>query len=213
SVSHDLKAPLSSIQGLLNVARLDKNNNASVYYDRIEKSVDKLDNFIKDIIDFSKNSRLELKQEKINVRDLVEEVKEGLSYLNEKNKIKWLDEIPADVTIISDKSRLIFIVNNLITNAIRYADLTKKDPYVKITAKIEKGNFIFAVIDNGQGIEKQYHKKIFDMFYRANTYSTGSGLGLYIVKESVMKLGGEIEIQSELKLGTTITFTMSLQPK
>ncbi len=213
SVSHDLKAPLSSIQGLLNVARLDENNNASVYYDRIEKSVDKLDSFIKDIIDFSKNSRLELKREEVNIRDLVKEVKEGLSYLDEEKKIKWLAEIPADVTIISDKSRLVFIVNNLITNAIRYADLAKKDPYVKITAKIEKGNFIFSVIDNGQGIEKQYHKKIFDMFYRANAHSTGSGLGLYIVKESVMKLGGKIEIQSELKLGTTITFTMSLQPK
>ncbi len=213
SVSHDLKAPLSSIQGLLNVARLDKNSNASVYYNRIEKSVNKLDSFIKDIIDFSKNSRLELRKEEINIRDLVEEVKEGLSYLNEEKEIKCLDEIPADITIISDKFRLMFIVNNLITNAIRYADLAKKDPYVKITAKIEKGYFIFSVIDNGQGIEKQYHKKVFDMFYRANANSTGSGLGLYIVKESVTKLGGEIKIQSELKRGTTITFVMLLQPK
>ncbi|MCF6351781.1 MAG: ATP-binding protein [Cyclobacteriaceae bacterium] len=210
SVSHDLKAPLASIQGLLNVARLDENNNASVYYDRIEKSINKLDSFIKDIIDFSKNSRLELKMEEINIKELVEEVKEGVSYLNEKKKVKCLDEISANLTVISDKSRLMFIANNLITNAIRYADLTKKDPYVKITAKIENGNFVFSVIDNGQGIEKQYHKKIFDMFYRANEHSTGSGLGLYIVKESVMKLGGEIKIQSELKVGTTITFIMPL---
>jgi ligand-binding sensor domain-containing protein/signal transduction histidine kinase len=210
SVSHDLKAPLSSIQGLVNVARLDEGANASIYYDRIEKSVDKLNKFIKDIINYSKNSRLVVTKELINIRSLVEQVMEGLSNVHEENEINIVVDINSNLNIKTDKARFVFILNNLITNALRYADLEKEAPFVHIKASIIKNKLVFTVIDNGQGIEKKHHKKIFEMFFRANEKSTGSGLGLYIVNESTTKLGGKIELESEYKMGTTMRLILPI---
>ncbi len=211
SVSHDLKAPLASIQGLLNVARLDKSENALFYFNKIGKSVDRLNAFIKDITDYSKNARTAIEKEQVNIYNLVKEVKESLPNLHEKKEINCIVDINPDLVIETDKTRLIFIVNNLISNAFRYADLTKQKPFVKITSAIKDSNLVFSVIDNGQGIEKKYHKKIFDMFFRANNQSNGSGLGLYIVKESATKLGGKISLKSEIKRGTTIKLVLPLK--
>ncbi len=204
SVSHDLKAPLSSIQGLLNVARLEKGENAMEYYSRIDTSVDKLDSFIKDIIDYSKNSRLEVKKEYVNVKSLIEGMCESLAYLNKEKEIAVEIGVDESLKILTDKTRFTFIANNLLTNAFRYADFTKSSPFISVSAKVTNGVFHLVVADNGQGIKKELQVKVFDMFYRANEKSEGSGLGLYIVKESLAKLNGKITIDSDLDIGTTV---------
>ena len=207
-VSHDLKAPLSSIQGLLNVARLDDSENAKMYYNMIEGSVHKLDNFIKDIIDYSKNARTDIKTEVVNVNSLVAQVIESLSHDTYSDKITSYVEIGEELTVTIDKTRLVFILNNLITNTFKYADLNKKEPFVKVKVYLEKDDLILKIIDNGQGIDKEFQSKVFDMFYRANKESSGSGLGLYIVKESVEKLKGNLELISNLGQGTTVIVTL-----
>jgi len=210
SVSHDLKAPLSSIKGLLNIARLDDAKNANTYFNKIEKSVSKLDAFIKDIIDYSKNVRLEVKKDKVKILNLIEETVEWLAYLKEEHSIKTIIEAQNDLIITIDKTRFVFILNNLVANAYRYADLTKTDPFVKIEAFESDRVFTVVVSDNGQGIKKEYLDKIFNMFYRANEKSIGSGLGLYIVKESTSKLGGDILVNSEHEIGSTFTLRFPL---
>lgn len=208
SVSHDLKAPLTSIQGLLNVARLDDGNNALKYYERIEESVDKLDRFIKDIIDYSKNSRLAVRKEEVNVKSMIISMIEGLSYLIDGKKIKSIIDIDNDLIIETDKTRFVFILNNLLTNAFRYADLEKEEPFVKLSAYVEGNKLYLSIVDNGQGIRKEHQSKIFDMFYRANEGSEGSGLGLYIVKESVERLKGKIKLESEYGIGTSVNIVL-----
>lgn len=204
SVSHDLKAPLTSIQGLLNIARLEEGKDALMYYDRIETSVDKLDSFIKDIIDYSKNSRMELNTEVVNVKELIIGMVDNLAYLSREKEIKCEINIEDNFTITTDKTRFTFIANNLLTNAFRYADLKKGSPYVHVSAEIKGNRFFLKIDDNGQGIKKEYQNKVFDMFYRANEFSSGSGLGLYIVKESIDKLKGTVRLESELGVGTSI---------
>ena len=211
SVSHDLKAPLTSIQGLLNVARLEKGENALAYYDKIETSVDKLDRFIKDIIDYSKNARATVKKEPINVLSTINGMLEGLSYLNDKKKIRTDLDIDSDLIIITDKTRFNFIFNNLLTNVFKYADLEKNDPFVKVSATIDIDKLNISIVDNGQGIRKEHQSKIFEMFYRANEGSSGSGLGLYIVKESVAKLKGKIKLESEFGIGTSVSVILPIK--
>ncbi|MCF6359268.1 MAG: ATP-binding protein [Cyclobacteriaceae bacterium] len=204
SVSHDLKAPLSSIQGLLNIAKLEKGKNAMEFYQRIDKSVEKLDNFIKDIIDYSKNARMEIRKEPVMVKELIDGMLEGLAYLNREKEIIVSVQIEEDLVLNTDKTRFTFIANNLLTNAFRYADFNKKTPFVKVRARIEGNAFYMDIEDNGQGIKKEFQAKVYDMFYRANENSSGSGLGLYIVKESLDKLKGKIVLDSVYEKGATV---------
>ncbi len=204
SVSHDLKAPLSSIQGLLNVAKLENGKNAMEFYERIGSSVAKLDNFIKDIIDYSKNARMDIRKETVNVKELIMSMLEGLAFLESEKKIKVIIEIEDDLLIVTDKIRFTFIANNLLTNAYRYADFTKSEPYVKVKAGVNSTNFYLEIEDNGQGIKEEFQEKVYEMFYRANESSSGSGLGLYIVKESLAKLKGNIMLKSVYQKGTTV---------
>jgi len=94
------------------------------------------------------------------------------------------------------------ILNNLFSNAIRYHDKHKKNPFVKVHVTIFKSEAFVEIEDNGIGIEQTHIGRIFDMFYRASDYSSGSGLGLYIVKEAVKVLKGEIKVSSVLEQGT-----------
>ena len=106
---------------------------------------------------------------------------------------------------MTDKSRLQVVITNLLSNAVRYHDSRKKEQYIRLRYQANGGVFSIKVEDNGQGIAKEYHTRIFEMFYRANEMSKGSGLGLYIVKEALMKLSGSIQLDSTPGIGTIIT--------
>ena len=111
-----------------------------------------------------------------------------------------------------DKTRLRTIVRNLISNSIKYADLMKEQPTIEVTAS-ENGSYRQLVIsDNGIGIDTVYVDKIFEMFFRATDKSKGSGLGLYIVKENISRLGGTIQTQSAKGKGTTFTINIPKKP-
>ena len=97
------------------------------------------------------------------------------------------------------------IINNLLSNAIKYRDEDKETSEINITSQYFEDDWILEVEDNGLGIEEEQQSKIFDMFYRANEASDGSGLGLFIVAEAVEKLSGHIEVQSKINAGTKIT--------
>lgn len=106
---------------------------------------------------------------------------------------------------VSDKRRVNVVLNNLISNAIKYQDLLKKDSFVKIDIQTSKEHVIIEVKDNGIGMTEVAKGKIFEMFYRASKQSTGSGLGLYIVKETIDKLSASITVESEKGVGSKFT--------
>ncbi len=209
SASHDLRAPLSSLLGLINISRLAvapeelKSN-----LDMMEGRVVHLDGFIKEIINYSRNSRLEVQTSNVNLLELTTEVIDSLRFSDRATQIKIDILVDPNLQISADTNRLKVVLTNLISNSIRYADLTKISPFIRIEAIQMEDTTKILVADNGQGIAKEHQDKIFDMFYRASENSKGSGLGLYIVMEALTKMGGTIEASSEHGSGSTFAIIL-----
>jgi signal transduction histidine kinase len=202
SVSHDLRAPITSVLGLLNLAKDEKDRETlQKYLDMISKSIAQQDLFIKDILNLSRNSRLKLNKAEINFKEMVDEIFEQLRYINHLKVSKSLD-IDQQKPFYSDESRIKVVLNNLISNAIRHHN--GKQPKVDIAVQIKPKYAHITVKDNGIGIEKEHLNKVFKMFYRATDTNHGSGLGLYIVKETLDKLQGTIKLKSEVNKGTEV---------
>jgi signal transduction histidine kinase len=211
STSHDLRAPLSSVMGLINITEKSHEPEEVVrYLGMMRDRVLSLDRFIRDITDYSRNNRLDVKREKVYLRSLVNEIWESLQFAPEAETIDFRNDIPEQLFIQVDHSRLQVILGNLISNAMRYQDASKADPFILVQHYITGNVICIKIADNGQGIPKEYHTKVFDMFFRANEKSKGSGLGLYIVKEAIMKLAGSIQLDSEPSEGTTFTIRLPL---
>ena len=187
SASHDLRAPLSSIKGLLNLIRYEQINKAtSEYLDLAEARVDKLDDFISDIINHSKNSRITSELELIDFDTLVDTCYENLKYIDGADQvtIEKTIEVPR---IYADQARLTIIVNNLLSNALKYINRDIENRWIKVSNSTNHNFLKIVVEDNGLGIKNEMKDRIFDMFFRGTELSTGSGLGLYIVKEAMHK--------------------------
>jgi len=203
SASHDLRAPLMSVLGLLNMIKVDSDKTKmDKYLHLIECSINKLDNFITDIIHYSRNSRMDIMPSKIDFHALVKESIESLKYMDDAEKVSSIISIQDAIPFYSDHSRLLIIFNNLISNAVRYHDKWK-DSFLKIEIVIFDDKTEIQFTDNGVGIAEEFLDKIFKMFFRASYESKGSGLGLYIVKSTVEKLNGKVSVKSKLGEGTT----------
>ncbi|MTI33518.1 GAF domain-containing sensor histidine kinase [Xanthovirga aplysinae] len=209
SASHDLKAPLNSILGLIEVMKLEPHDQGQdAYLNFIKKSVNSMKGMIENILDYEKNARTAIVRRNINLKKLIEEVIHKLQYLEGVDKISIDVDIDPKFRLFSDAKRLEVIFNNLIANAIKYHNLGQTKPFIHIKQKEIKNKVIIQVKDNGTGIEDKQIEKVFQMFYRANTKSAGSGLGLCIVKEAVTKLKGKISVTSVL--GKETIFTLEL---
>ncbi|HEY3429455.1 MAG TPA: HAMP domain-containing sensor histidine kinase [Cyclobacteriaceae bacterium] len=210
STSHDLRAPLLSIKGLVNITRNESiRPEVQKYLSMIEERADRLDFFIRDIIDYSRNSRTGLSYDLVNIQQLVEEVQQNFQFLEGASMIDFQNEIiPTEVVV--DRSRVMIILNNLISNAIKYHRLDQKNRWIKTTVN-RAGNILSIMVkDNGQGIHADRKERVFEMFYRGTERSQGSGLGLYIVKEAVDKVNGAIHLESTEGEGTTFFVTIPL---
>jgi PAS domain S-box-containing protein len=199
SVSHDLRAPLSSIMGLVNIAEMDNpNQNQLKYLQLIRESVLRLDGFIHDILDYSRNTRQEITIAKVDLNDILRSIQNNLSHLKGMENLNVKMDVGNNVIFNSDPVRLKIILSNLFSNAIKYQDVTKKESYLSIQATIDAQQCNIFFKDNGIGIDQTQINHVFDMFYRASNLSNGSGLGLYIARETVARLGGTISVKSEL---------------
>jgi signal transduction histidine kinase len=204
SVSHDLRSPLTSMLGLIEISEDEIEDQFIIRnFEMLKTSINKLDSFIGDIINYSRNSRQEIMKQEIDFEEMLAEVRSNMKYLNKhKRMIEISLEITNDNAFVSDRQRLSIVLNNLVSNAIRYQDLQTPDPAVNVTIDTRENETSILIKDNGVGIKKEFHEKIFNMFYRVSRNSEGSGLGLYIVKETVEKLKGRIEVESEPGVGT-----------
>ncbi len=202
SASHDLRAPLSSIQGITKLAMMDPDRSHDrEYFTMINSSTNKLDEFINEIIDYSRNARTELKPEPTDIGNLVTDVIANLQFLDRAERIHFEISNTADKVKV-DKSRMKIVANNLISNAIKYQNLRADRSWVKVEVATDRNTCTIILEDNGIGIGDEWKGKVFDMFVRATDKSSGSGLGLYIVKEIVERMGGSIALTSELGKGT-----------
>ncbi len=213
STSHDLRAPLSSIQGITKLALMDLDHTHDRdYFTMIKNSTEKLDEFINEIIDYSRNARTELTLELTDVGEVINEVVVNLQFLDHAGRIKF--EINNSVgKAMMDKSRIKILMNNLISNAIKYQNLRAAQSWVKVDVAMEGDACKIVAEDNGIGIASEWQGRIFEMFFRATEKSSGSGLGLYIVKEIIERMGGTITMTSELGKGTRFEMVVPMAKK
>jgi PAS domain S-box-containing protein len=211
SVSHDLRSPLMSIKGLISVMELSLQNEDLMkqYLNLIEQSVGRLDDTILEILDYSKNSRIEVQHEEFDIQKLVEEVFQDHEHYSNP-KIDFRLTLIGSRNVNSDKLRIATLLKNFIGNAVKYRNKQIDNPFVKVQIENNDNTLTIAIEDNGEGISEDNQKKVFNMFYRASNSSSGTGLGLYICKEIIIKMGGSVHLDSELQKGTTIHLTLPL---
>ena len=209
SVSHDLRSPLTSILGLLNFIEKDsKEPDILLSAGMIRKSVLRLDDFINNILNYARNSRTPMKVEELPVKKIVEDVIASLDHMECAQGMRFEVKIQDIKGFYSDVQRFDSIIENLVSNAIKYRDLKKKNSFMKISAHEEGGKLVIIIEDNGIGIEDEFKDKVFDMFFRIRGSVPGSGLGLYIVREMVELLKGTITLTSNAGLGTSFRLVL-----
>ena len=209
STSHDLRAPLTSLLGLVNLMETEPlSNDAREYLRLMRTSIGRMDAFIGEITDYSRNARTEVVNEPLDVGQLARDCFNDLHHLPGAASIRKEICAPPPGTLHGDGRRLKIVLNNLIANAILYHAPWQPEPFVRVEAITEADGWLVRVSDNGKGIPPQHQGRIFDMFYRASDDTKGSGLGLYIVKETIGKMGGDIEVCSAPGAGSTFTIRL-----
>lgn len=211
SVSHNLRAPLASVLGLINIAKMDdeaRGKHFDPFFHMMEKSIHKLDETLREILDYSRNSRGDVKIEKIDPERFFNESLEKLKYLSNTHQVEVGFRSEGHEGVYSDAYRIKMIFNNMISNAIKYSDPAKSKKLLNVTIKVsDTVTMVFE--DNGIGMRESLLPYIFNMFYRGTEKSEGAGLGLYIVKEAVEKLGGKIDVTSREGVGSVFTITLA----
>ncbi len=202
SASHDLRAPLASILGIIKVARTDDEKKMPDYIDMIDHTVNRMDAFVQNIIKYYRSNRLDVEINHINFENLINDLLFDLDAHIKDTNIQYLKEISEPVYIRSDESRIRIIINNILLNAIKFHDehTTSKTIYVRV--KTDLTGSTIEVEDNGIGIEPELQDKIYDMFFRGVHKNAGSGVGLYVAKEALKKINGSIQVESSPGVGT-----------
>ena len=205
SASHNLRAPLLSIKGLLSLVTPGKTTapELEMYIREAHRSIERLDSTIHDIIEYSKNARLPLEPRVVNLTELINQITEDLRFYD-NSRLEIHQNIPIDQVFYSDLRRVKSIFHNILSNAVKYADPSKEHSWLKIDVSIDPARCAITFTDNGMGIQVEHKAHVFDMFYRGTSAQPGSGLGLYIVKEMTEKLGGSIQLNSTPRIGTEI---------
>lgn len=212
SASHDLRAPLSSLLGLIDIIKLEHQEpELQKKLSMMNKALLNMDNFINDIIHYSRNRHVPVAVETIDFNKLMTNVLTSLWYLPNRNHIEITLGLVEYTPFFSDRKRVSVLLSNLISNAIKYHDLEDRDPKILVQADTDEDRAILTIRDNGPGIPEDQLDKIFHMFYRIPSKAMGSGLGLYIVKEVLDKMNGSIQVSSKMGQGTLFTVTIPNQ--
>ncbi|MBU3681715.1 MAG: PAS domain-containing protein [Flavobacterium sp.] len=211
-VSHDLRGPLLSIKGLVSLifTNVELDAELTEYITLIESSVIRMDETIQEILEYSKNARLELKLESFDVALMVQDIFNDIKFSTDV-KVRFTTNIIGDSHIYSDKYRINTVLKNVIGNAVKYRKKDTELAFVDFKLSRIDGFLLFEIVDNGEGISEGNIGKIFNMFYRASSSSVGTGLGLYICKEIITRLQGEIDVESVYGKGTTVRIKVPLQ--
>ena len=208
-VSHDLRAPLSSMEGILDIINLKESSaNFSEELAYLRSSISNLDSFIIDLLNYSKCTKSEIRSESICLEQLLDETTNYLKFMNANNTpVTFRKDVKNGVLFYSDPKMINIILNNLISNAIRYSN-PNGSPYVEVKINATDKDAQIEVTDNGIGIAMENQDKVFDMFYRVTDDNNGTGMGLHLVKLAVEKLSGNIRLESEHNVGTKFLITI-----
>ncbi len=197
SASHDIKLPIIAIKGLTHLGTMDTQEQKSLlYFSKIEDQTNKLSRFLLELLEYTRNSRTNLHLEQVNLNDLVDEAIDNLSHIENAERVEFKKFIRLEQNVMIDRVRFMVILNNLLSNAVMYHNYAIPNPWVKIMISKVDDKIQVLIADNGLGINDEHKDKVFEMFFRGSSSAMGSGLGLFIVKETVEKMNGKIMLSS-----------------
>ncbi|MEI6021006.1 MAG: ATP-binding protein [Bacteroidota bacterium] len=208
SASHNLRSPLTSLKGITNLLlsqKLSPEENL-FFIESIIKTIDKLDATIIDIIDYSRNSRMDMQLSIIDMEALAKQSFSEMEFIN--LSVNFSIECDNKAVFTSDRKRITSLLDNIISNSLKYSDGSKVTSYLKIKIEINEQHCLIKLEDNGIGMSEEALANAFKMFYRGTNKDSGSGLGLFIVKEILKKIEGSINMDSKIGLGTTTIITL-----
>lgn len=201
--SHDIKGPLKSILGLTRLGKVDITDEKALEYIRhVEKSTLRLDFLVHDLLEVSKLKQARVSLQKIDFHEMIHDIKESLQHLDGFHQFDIVLDIKQNQDFFQDKTMVYSVFQNIIENAFKYRDTKKESSYIKIKIDINNKRTVIDFNDNGIGIEPDLVDRVFDMFFQANDLFQGSGLGLYLVRLAIEKIGGRIKVDSVLGKGT-----------
>ena len=203
SVTHDMRGPLLSVLGALDIAQLtDDIEEIKEIMGMMTLSLRKLDEFITNIHEYYNLKRGKMVFEEIDFNKLVDETAGMFLVAGKIENIKFKLGISQSAPFFSDVISIKIVLTNLLSNAFKYQRKNVTDKFVEVNIEVDNSNATIFVKDNGIGIHEDHISNIFDMFYRATSEETGSGFGLYNVKDALNKLNGTIEVASSVNEGT-----------
>ncbi|WP_129714926.1 hybrid sensor histidine kinase/response regulator [Pedobacter sp. SYP-B3415] len=206
SISHELRAPLVSVIGIINLVKMEGLFNSSgEYWKLIETCSNKLEYYIQKTLQYYKNNKSAAENAEIDFKQLVAELVELHSFSDKETS--FAIDITQDVKYYGDAFRIEVILGNLISNAIKYQKAGATDKSVRIGIDVTEEAADISITDNGVGILNEHLEKIFSQFFKSK-YHHGSGLGLFIVKEALNKINGKISVVSDIGSGTTFKITI-----
>ncbi|MFI5453513.1 ATP-binding protein [Pedobacter sp. UC225_61] len=206
SISHELRAPLVSVIGIVGLVKMEGLYNSSgEYWSLIETCSNKLDYYIQKTLQYYKNNKTVADKSPVDFNKLISELIEVYSYTDKDTR--FTVNIDQEVEFKGDLFRIEVILGNLISNAIKYQKVTELNKKVNIDVEVTKEFAQISITDNGMGILNEHLEKIFTQFFKSKVHH-GSGLGLFIVKEALNKIEGRISVSSDVDHGTTFKITI-----
>lgn len=206
SISHELRAPLVSVIGIVNLVKLENMYNSSgEYWSLIESCSNKLDYYIQKTLEYYRNNKSTEEFTEIDFNSLIDQLVSVHSYTDIDTNFSV--NIDQKVIFKGDYFRIEVILGNLISNAIKYQKLDEPSKKVAINVNVDEKSVRISINDNGIGILNEHLEKIFIQFFKSKVHH-GSGLGLFIVKEALNKINGSISVSSDIDTGTTFTITI-----
>ncbi|MGE9745615.1 sensor histidine kinase [Bdellovibrio bacteriovorus] len=205
TVSHDLKSPLVTSSSFIEFIKEDiKSGNMEDVHDsidRLEKAHKRMQELINDLLQLSRAGRMELNLSDVSMNDIINEILENFSDRLKDRNIEV--QIPTDLPkVIGDRRRLYQVLENLVTNALKYGT-SSPHPQIQILTKDAPTEMLVGVKDNGPGIAPAYHRKIFGLFQRLDNSQEGTGVGLAIVQRIMQLHGGRTWVESRENEGAT----------
>jgi two-component system, sensor histidine kinase and response regulator len=201
SASHDLRSPIASLKGLIQLINLEPEN-MHEYVNMIGQIVEKMDKYVINVIHYYRSSRFEKQIQIVNLESIVRDLLEEFHFMPEAKGVHIFSKFNITSAVYSDEVKLYLILRNLIHNAIKFQRIDCEEKQVEIQISADSEQILLKISDNGVGMSEDETKELFEMFKKGTNIKSGTGLGLYIVNQCIQQLGGEITYDTTSNIGT-----------